>query len=146
MGNLIGFHPSLSALALRLALGIIFIPHGYQKLFKKDVGPKTTAGFFASIGIPAPLFFAYVVGGVEFFGGILLILGLWTRLAALLIAINMIVAIAKVKFKTGLVEKVVDGKWVGGYELELALLAMACVLVVFGSGNFSIDFIVFHQW
>ncbi|MBI1805994.1 MAG: DoxX family protein [Ignavibacteria bacterium] len=145
IGQYIGFHPSLSALLLRLALGYIFIPHGYQKLFKEP-GPKGVAGFFKNIGVPAPLFFAYVVGSVEFFGGILLILGLLTRVAALLIVINMFIAIVKVKYKTGLISKVMEGGWVGGYELDLALVTMALVLVVFGSGKFSIDFVVLKQW
>ena len=146
INHLIGFHPSLSALVLRLVLGIIFIAHGYAKLFKKDFGPKGFAGFLRNMGSPAPMFFAYLVGSVEFYGGLLLIAGLFTRLAALAIAINLIVAMWKVKFKTGLIAKVMEGGWVGGYELDLALSAMAFVLTIFGSGKFSIDFIVLHQW
>ena len=146
INHLIGFHPSFSALVLRLVLGIIFVAHGYPKLFKKDFGPKGFAGFLQNMGVPAPTFFAYLVGSVEFYGGLLLIAGLFTRLAALAIAINMIVAMWKVKFKTGLIAKVMEGGWVGGYELDLALLAMAFVLTIFGSGKFSIDFIVLHQW
>ena len=146
INHLIGFHPSFSALVLRLVLGIVFIAHGYPKLFKKDFGPKGFSGFLQTIGVPAPLFFAYVVGIVEFFGGLLLIIGLGTRLAALFIAMSLLVAIWKVKFKTGLVSRVMEGGWVGGYELDLALLAMAFVLVILGSGKFSFDFIVLHEW
>lgn len=145
IGHYVGFHPSLSALLLRLALGFILVPHGYQKLFK-DPGPKGVAGFFQNLGVPAPLFFAYVVDCVEFFGGIFLILGLQTRIVALLVAVNMIVAIVKVKYKTGLISKVTEGGWVGGYELDLALLTMAAVLIVFGAGKFSVDFILLNQW
>ncbi len=67
LDSLIGTHHSFAALLLRIVLGIIFIAHGYPKLFKKELGPKGVSGFFKSLGIPAPLFFAYVVGIVEFF-------------------------------------------------------------------------------
>ncbi|MBI4548499.1 MAG: DoxX family protein [Ignavibacteriae bacterium] len=91
-----------------------------------------------------PLFLAYVVGYVEFFGGTLLIHGLFTRLVAIAIAIDMLIAIWKVKFKIGLITKIMEAGWVGGYELDLALFTMAFVLAIFGSGTFSMDFIVFH--
>lgn len=146
INHLIGYHPSFSALVLRLVLGMIFIAHGYPKLFKKDFGPQGFSGFLKSVGVPAPLLFAYVVGTVEFFGGILLILGLFTRLSAIVIAINMIVAMWKVKFKTGMISKVMEGGWVGGYELDLALLAMAFVLTILGAGKFSLDFVVLFEW
>ncbi len=146
LNHIIGFHPSLTGLLLRLALGVIFVAHGYPKLFKKEAGPKGTAAFLSSVGIPAALFFAYVVGIVEFFGGILLILGLFTRAVGIAIAINMLVAMARVKFKTGLTAKVMEGGWVGGFELDLALFTMALVLALFGAGNFSIDVAVFNQW
>lgn len=138
LDNLLGFHFGSATLLLRLVLGIIFVVHGYAKLFK-DPGPKGTSSFLQSLKIPAPLFFAYVVGVVEFFGGVLVILGLLTRLAALLIAINMVVATWKVKFKTGLVTKVMEGGWSGGYELDLALFAIAVVLALLGGGRFAID-------
>ena len=136
--SLIGWHPSFSALILRLALGAVFIAHGYPKLFKAP-GPKGFAQWLGSLKIPAPLFFAYVVGIAEFFGGILLVLGLCTRLAALLIAVNMIVATWKVKFKTGLVTKVMEGSWAGGFELDMSLFAMAVALAATGAGSFSVD-------
>lgn len=142
LDSLIGTHHSFAALLLRIVLGIIFIAHGYPKLFKKELGPKGVSGFFKSLGIPAPLFFAYVVGIVEFFGGLLLVIGLWTRLFGLLIAIDMIVATWKVKFKSGLISKVMEGGWVGGYEFELALFAIAVALAASGAGVFSVD----HLW
>ena len=140
--SLIGTHPSFTALLLRVVLGVVFVAHGYPKLFKKDPGPKGVSGFLKSLGFPAPLFFAYVLGIVEFFGGLLTILGLWTRLAALLITIVMIVAMWKVKFKTGLILRAMEGGWVGGYELDLSLFAIAIALAALGAGVFSVD----HLW
>ena len=137
--TLIGTHHSFAALVLRLVLGIIFVAHGYPKLFKKEFGPKGFSAFLKNIGIPLPIFFAYVVGISEVVGGLLLILGLWTRLGAFLIACIMIVAMWKVKFKTGLFAKTMEGGWVGGYELDLALFAIAIALTVAGGGVFSLD-------
>jgi putative oxidoreductase len=145
INHLIGVHPSLAMLILRLTLGIILIPHGYRKLFEKISGPRELSTGLRNIGIPAPLFFAYVVGIVEFFGGILLVAGLFTRGAALVAAIDMIVAIVKVKFKTGLLSRVMEGGWVGGYELDLALLAISLVLFIFGGGKFSFDWLFLNQ-
>ena len=113
-------------LLLRLALGLVFIAHGFPKL--KSF--RATAQFFDSIGIKPAKFWVAIVAIVEFAGGIALIAGIFTQLAALLIAVNMIVAIAVVKRKQG---------FVGGYEFDLALLAMALALALLGPGAFAFD-------
>src|SRR5271156_5030947 len=74
----------LALLLLRLGLGIIFVYHGYPKLFTHT--HETMQGM-AHMGFPA--YFAYIAGVFEFFGGWLLILGLFTRIAALLLALEM---------------------------------------------------------
>src|SRR3989344_8243107 len=109
-------------LFLRLGLAAVFIIHGYPKLFGKPPagGIAATAGFFESIGIRPGKFWVLVVGVVEFFGGILLVIGLFVQPVAMLIVVNMVVAIWKVKFKQG---------FVGGYEFDLMLLLMAASLV-----------------
>ncbi len=114
-------------LLLRLIVGLIFVAHGYPKLFG---GFSQTAGFFESVGIKPAKFWVFVVGVVEFFGGIALIVGFATQLAALLIAIDMLVAIWKVKAKQG---------FVGGYEFDLTLLVAALSLVLTGAGAYAID-------
>lgn len=123
-------YEQLAPLILRLAVGIIFIAHGYPKLFKNF---SATAQFFESVNIkPAKLFVA-VVGLTEFFGGIALILGFFTQIAALLIGVIMLVAIVyvkKIKFKQKLVE---------GYEFDLILLAATLTLIFLGPGAFAID-------
>lgn len=119
----------LGPVFLRIGLAVVFMAHGYPKLFKKE-NFLGTAQFFESINIKPGKFWVIVVGVVEFFGGILLIVGLFTQLVALLLAVDMLVAILKVNFKKGLV---------GGYEFELILLLSALVLVVLGAGVFSLD-------
>jgi len=113
-------------LLIRLGLATVFIAHGYPKLF----GGQGTAQFFESIGIKPGAFWAIVVGIVEFFGGILLVIGLFVQPVALALAIDMAVAIWKVKYKQG---------FVNGYEFDLMLLLMALSLALLGGGAFALD-------
>jgi len=112
---------------LRIALAAVFIVYGYPKLFGRTA---ETAGFFESVGIRLGKFLAVVVGVVEFFGGILLIVGLGVQVVALLLAIDMLVAIWKIKFKMG---------FVNGWGFDFVLLAILLSLLVLGPGAFSID-------
>lgn len=114
---------------LRVVVGIVFLMHGYQKLFK--FGFHGVAGMFGHIGIPLPAFFAVVVTLVEFVGGILLIVGLATRIAAGLIAIDMLVAILAVHLKNGFFNPM-------GFEFPLTLLAAAICLMLAGGGSLSL--------
>lgn len=118
----------------RLALGVVFLAHGYQKLFVMGVG--NVGSFFEQVGIPAPLFFAWVVSLVEFFGGIAVILGVLTRWAALGLAVILIVAIFTVKLRVGLIAPQGMGT---GYELDLALLGLALMLLLAGPGRLSLE-------
>ncbi len=88
----------LAALVLRVVLGFVFIAHGGQKLFSLfgGTGIDGTTAFFQRVGIPAPQAFAYVVGVTEFFGGVLLVVGLLTVIAAIGLIVDMFVAIATV--------------------------------------------------
>lgn len=123
-------------LALRVPLGIVFMAHGYMKLFGGQFAG--TAGFFAKVGILAPEFFTGVVGVTEFFGGLLVLVGLFTRYASSFLAVVMIVAIIKVKAAKGLL---------GGYELDLVLLGMCVALIIMGSHNLSVEKkIIKHQF
>jgi putative oxidoreductase len=116
---------------LRVVVGIIFLVHGSQKVF--GFGYHGVAGMFTHIGIPLPAVSAAIVMVVEFVGGILLILGLATRLAASLNAIDMLVAILMVHLKNGFS---VQG---GGYEYPLTLLGATLCLALAGSGAASIE-------
>ncbi len=115
--------PDLGLLIIRLAIGVIFVAHGWQKFGNMEA----TITFFTTISL-AP-FFAYLVAAVEFLGGIAMILGVWTHLAGLLLAIVMLVAIIILKAKTGLV---------GGYELDLILLASALGISMLGPGKHTV--------
>ena len=117
----------LALFVMRLALGAIMVGHGYHKVFG---GLHHHAEFVASLGIPAWL--AYVSAFTEFLGGILVLIGLFTRCAAFAICIDLSVAIAKVHFHNGLMGN-------GGYELPLALAALAFGLIFLGGGAIAFD-------
>ena len=72
---------------LRVVIGLVFFVHGFQKLFVMGFGG--VAGFLAPLGVPAAGLFAVIVTLVEFLGGLALILGLFTRVAALLLAVDI---------------------------------------------------------
>ena len=114
---------------LRVILGLTFFIHGLSK-FQGGIG--NTVGFFESLGILG--FLAYVVAIIELIGGIMLILGIGTRIVSVLFAVIMLVAIFTVKLSVGFLG---DGQ-MAGYELELALLAMGVFLAIAGSSAFAL--------
>ena len=124
---------SLALTILRVVLGVTFIMHGGQKLFVYGFAGVT--GAFTQMGIPMPGLMGPFVAFVEFFGGIAIVLGLLTRLAALGVGATMVVAILTVHLKAGFFNP-------GGVEFPLALLASALALVVTGAGAYSIDAIL----
>ena len=127
-------HP-LALLALRLALGIIMIAHGAQKVFG---GMPRFMDMLQHLGILPVL--GYLTAAAEFGGGILLIVGLLTRLAALSIVIDMAVAIDKVHWKNGLLSS--GGKV--GYEFPMACGIIAFALIFLGGGPISLDHAFFR--
>ncbi|WP_194762376.1 DoxX family protein [Microbacterium sp. UFMG61] len=122
---------SLGLLVLRIVVGAVFAAHGAQKIFEYTI--PGTIGSFAGMGVPMPEIAAPFVAFVELIGGILLVLGLFTRLAGILLAIDMIVALVLVHLSAGL--------WVGegGYEFVAVLGAGALALALTGAGRFSLD-------
>jgi putative oxidoreductase len=119
----------LALLVMRLALGAVMVGHGYHKVFG---GLHHHAQFVASLGLPA--WSAYLSAFAEFFGGILVLIGLFTRVAAFAICIDLCVAIAKVHFHNGLMGE-------HGYEFPLALAALAFGLIFLGAGSIAFDHI-----
>ena len=140
MESLFATEPSVSLFILRVTLGIIFFAHGAQKVlgWYGGHGLKGTVGFMASMGLPVPV--ATMVCFFEFLGGIGLILGFLTRLAALAIAIVMAGAIATVHWRQGFFMNWELKPGVGhGIETNMAFLAMALAILLSGAGLLSID-------
>jgi putative oxidoreductase len=124
----------LALLLLRLALGVIFIFHGYPKLFTHT---RDMMQFFVRFGLPG--YFVYLSGILELFGGILLIAGLFTRIVGLLLAGEMAVALWRVH---GLFSKPLA---VNNYELPLAVAVGAFAIATMGAGLISLDYPIYRE-
>ena len=122
----------LSLLLLRCALGIVFIFHGYPKLFTET---QRYVDGFLRMGFPS--YFSYIAGVVEFFGGSLLIAGLFTRIAGTLLAGEMAIAIWRVHLGKGVFA-------VSEYQFPLALAVAAFTLVTTGAVVISLDRAIFR--
>jgi putative oxidoreductase len=115
---------NFAPLPLRIITGIGFMIHGLPKLL--DI--SNTQNSFMNMGLPPEL--AIIIGLLEFIGGLAILLGVLTRIAAGLLAIDMIGAILQVKLSKG---------FIGGYELDLLYLAIMISLMLTGPGNLSIE-------
>lgn len=114
-------------LILRIAIGVIFILHGYGKLFGDQPGMDGFIQMVAGLGFPAPVLFAYLSALTEFVGGIAVLLGVFTQLFGVLIAINMFVAFTQVKMSS-----------LPKGDVEFALMCIALAVALMGAGKFSI--------
>lgn len=119
-------HFDWAMLLVRLSMAATFIVHGWMKIQNME----GTVGFFASLGfgVAATYFVAYV----EFIGGILLLLGIFTRLVGVLFAVTMVVAIYAVHWQNGF------NNMTGGYEFNLLLLACSVAIALVGPGKISL--------
>lgn len=143
MSMLLATSSSWGITVVRVTLGVIFFAHGAQKVFGwfGGYGLKGTTGYFVSIGLPLPV--AYAACFLELLGGVGLVLGLFTRLAALAIIAMMTGAIAKVHWPHGFFInwELAPGRG-HGFEANLAYIAMALACVIAGGGAVSLDLLL----
>jgi putative oxidoreductase len=128
---------------LRIVLGIVFFAHGAQKALAWFGGPgfqPTVDSFVTNLGIPWLL--AIIAIAAEFLGGIALLLGFLGRVAAILITIEMVVAVALVHLQRGFFMNWFGTKQGEGYEFHLLAVAMLITIAVRGSGAWSIDLLL----
>ena len=138
--KLVGTSNDWTLTLLRLVMGMIFFAHGAQKALGwfGGYGFSGTMGFFTGMmHIPAP--FAFLAICAEFLGGIGLIVGALTRIAAFGIATNMVVAILMVHSQVGFFMNWTGQQKGEGFEYHLLAIAIAIVLMARGSGSFSVD-------
>jgi putative oxidoreductase len=124
----------LALLALRLGVAAVFLASGYDKLFR---APAKWAAWFPQHGFP--FYFSYIAGSLEFFGAILLVLGLLTRFVGLLLTIQMGIALAKVSLPS------VGIYNADTYGLPLTLAVACFTLAILGAGFVSVDAATFER-
>jgi putative oxidoreductase len=129
----------ISRFVLRVLLGIVFLPHGAQKIFGwfGGHGFSGTMEGFEKMGIPA--FLAVLAILAESLGPLGLITGLFTRIAAFGIATNMVVAVILLHFKYGFFMNWFGKQQGEGFEYHILVIAIAIALMIKGAGRWSID-------
>lgn len=130
IGSILGLHLSTASLLLRLAVSTLFMIHGYPKLTAQRKG---TGEWLKSMGFSSG--FAGFAGVVEFFGGLALLLGIFTQIVAVLSALWMLST-------TWLAAGKMKKKYYGGYELDITLMLAALALAMLGGGIYSLDFLL----
>ena len=138
--NLIATDNNVGTTILRLVLGVVFFAHGAQKMLGwfGGYGFHATMGMFMhGMHIPAPL--AFLAIAAEFFGGLGLIVGLLTRIAAFGIFCNMVVAVLTIHHKFGFFMNWTGTQQGEGFEFHLLVLAIAAFLMIRGAGAASLD-------
>lgn len=123
------------SIIMRVVLGIIFVFHGVDKL---QMGLSNVEGWFSSLGIPG--FLAYIVAYVELIGGIMLIVGLFTRYVSGLLIVILLGAIVTAKLSVGLLG---NGQ-MAGYELDLGFILVLLHLVI-AESPLSIDRLIMNK-
>lgn len=131
--------PSLAYAFIRVVVALIFLPGGIDKLFEGGAA-RTAAGNITRLGLPFPYAWGWTVGGLEFFGAILLGLGLFTRPAAVALTVELLVISFGIMIKRGIF-------WTtGGIEVSL-LMAMTTIGFIFGGGGrYSLDRILGREF
>ena len=138
--KLIGTDNDAATTILRWVLGVSFFVHGAQKLLGwfGGYGFTATMGFFTGV-MHIPAVFAFLAIAAEFFGGLGLIFGLLTRVAAFGIFANMVVAVAMVHRQFGFFMNWTGTQKGEGYEYHLLVLAITAFLMIRGAGAASVD-------
>lgn len=116
-------NPDLGLLLIRFALALVFIVHGLAKFQMMT----DTIAFFGTLGLVP--FMAYFVAAVELFGGIMLLLGMFTPWTAVVLGITMFFAIILVKL---------NKPFLGGYEYDLTLMLTSFGVSLLGTGKYSV--------
>ena len=125
----------------RILVGLLFAQHGVQKLFGGFDGPGIAgfAGFLVQMNFPVPVFLAYTVAIIEFFGGLAIALGLFTRLAASITALEMLIVYFIAHVPNGLIPIMNQG------ELALLYFASFLVIIALGARKWSLEKAIFKR-
>jgi putative oxidoreductase len=136
---LVATKPGLAPTVLRLALGVVMLPHGAQKMLGwfGGHGFSATVAGMSQMGLPAALVGLVIV--IEFFGSLALIAGVLSRAAALGIAAVMVGAITTVHLSNGFFMNWTGAQAGEGYEFHLLAIGIALAIMITGGGSLSVD-------
>jgi putative oxidoreductase len=137
----------LALFLLRVLLGIVFFPHGAQKVFGWFGGQgfsATMTSFTVNLGIPA--FFAFLAILAESLGAVALIVGFLTRIAAFGLACNMVVAVFMLHLKNGFFMNWFGNQKGEGIEYHILVVAITLALMIRGGGKWSVDGMIAKKW
>jgi putative oxidoreductase len=123
-------HVDFGLFLVRLALGVVFAMHGWQKL--SVMGLSGVAGFLTTLGIPFPTVSAALLIAAEFGGGLLMLAGLLSRPVGLILAFNMVVAASTVHLRNGFFLP-------SGFEFTFVLFLASLAIAAAGAGRYSVD-------
>lgn len=124
-------------LVARLILGVIFVMHGWQKVF--DVGVDQVARDFDATGVPWPDYVAQYSAWVELIGGVAVAIGLALPVACVLLIIDLCIEIYFIRFDAGFWD------YAGGYEFQLALIAALAAVCFAQAGTLAVDHFVYSK-
>lgn len=135
LSRLVGDRRDAALFVMRVVIGLLFIAHGLAKL-QAPMGVQSLATGLGAMGFPGPLMWAWIVVLVEAIGGLFLVLGIFTRVSALLVGVIMVVAVIKVKWAAGLISA--PGKGLG---LDYPIVYLLPLIAIFlqGPGRYSIE-------
>jgi putative oxidoreductase len=139
INKLLGTNDEITSFILRIMLGVVFLPHGAQKIFGwfGGYGFSGTMDFFTKAGIPA--FLAFLAIMAESVGSVALIAGFFTRIAALGIAVNMVVCAIGNHIQNGFFMNWFGQQKGEGFEFHILVIALAIGLMIKGGGKWSVD-------
>jgi putative oxidoreductase len=130
----------LGLVVLRLVLGLIFLTHGYLKLFSPGFGPRRFAAYLRNEGMPFPMVTGYAIGVLELVAGLLITVGIGVHVCATLLALHVFVALVTVGPKKGFT-RLPDN---AGFEYELVLLAGLIALIFAAPTEYSLGAFIFR--
>ena len=130
----------LGLVLLRLVLGLIFLTHGYLKLFSRGFGPQRFAAYLRHEGVPFPVVTGYAIGVLEFIAGLFIMVGVGVPICATLLALHVFVALVTVGSKKGFTRLPHNA----GFEYELVLLAGLIALIFTGPTGYSLGGAIFR--
>jgi putative oxidoreductase len=137
VASFLSFARGLGLLIARVVLGGILVAHGWDRWQVRGIDSQVD--YLNQFGVPYPLYATWGAIALELVGGLFLVVGLLTPLVAAAVAAQQVLIVVWTNWYRGPYLLSIEGRYVGGFEYNLALTALALLLLVFGGGGASVD-------